>query len=83
MAACKIDKHLGARISMAREENGVQLKKLACAMGVTDRELSAIEQGQMRVSAVVLARAAINLDRTIGWFYEGLPGQLVFEQGSK
>lgn len=83
MTACKIDKHLGARITLAREENGVELDQLALAMGVSNQELSEIEDGRVRVRASILARSAVNLNRSIGWFYDGLPGQAVFDRGSK
>ena len=83
MAACKIDKHLGARITLAREENGLELDHLALAMGVSSQEMSEIEDGLVRVRASILARSAVNLNRSIGWFYDGLPGQAVFDRGSK
>ena len=83
MTACKIDKHLGARIGVAREESGVERLDLAAAMGVSDHDLSAIEFGQVRIRASLLARAAVRLNRPIRWFYEGLPGQAVFDRGSK
>lgn len=83
MTACKIDKHLGARITLAREENGIELVELASAMGVSSRELAEIEDGRIRVRASILARSAVNLNRSIGWFYDGLPGQALFDRGSK
>ena len=68
---------------LAREENGIELDQLASAMGVSSLELSEIEDGLVRVRASILARSAVNLNRSIGWFYDGLPGQAVFDRGSK
>ena len=74
----KIDKHLGMRIAQARSEAGLSLEAAAAAIDLTDPAYAALEQGDQRVSAFVLANLSRLFGRTIGWFYEGLPGQSAF-----
>ncbi|MEL6857732.1 MAG: hypothetical protein AAFO74_05055 [Pseudomonadota bacterium] len=83
MTACRIDKHLGARIATARDEQHVGLADLASALEITDQELLAREQGLVRIRASELARLAFHLDLPIRWFYEGLPGQALFDERTR
>ena len=80
MTACRIDKHLGARIANARTEQQIGLADLAAVLDITDQEFLALEQGLVRIRAGELARLACHLDRSISWFYDGLPGQAVFDR---
>ena len=79
MPASEIDKHLGARIRFARMELGFSAERLA-AMIDDDLDLvKAMEAGELRVSALRLARISRNLDKPLSWFFDGLPGQEVFD----
>ncbi|MEM9570352.1 MAG: helix-turn-helix transcriptional regulator [Pseudomonadota bacterium] len=78
-----IDKHLGMRIAQARSDSGVSLDEVAAALEVSVAEYAALERGEQRVSAFVLANISRLFGRSISWFYEGLPGQSVFKRGAK
>ena len=41
--------------------------------------LIAMETGAVRVTSLLLARAARVLDFPLSWFFDGLPGQEVFD----
>ena len=78
MASNDIDKHLGGRIREAREARGLAVERLAHLMEDAPDVLTAMEAGQMRVSALRLARISRSLGMPLSWFFEGLPGQEVF-----
>jgi len=83
VTACRIDKHLGARIASARTAQQLGLPDLAAMLDITDQEALALEQGRIRIRASELARLAVHLDRSISWFYDGLPGQEVFDRDTR
>lgn len=78
-----IDKHLGMRIAQARSDSGVSPDAVAAALEVSVADYDALERGEQRVSAFVLANVSRLFGRSISWFYEGLPGQAVFNRGAK
>ena len=71
------------RIAQARSEAGLSLEVAAAALDLTEQAFAALEQGDQRVSAVVLANLSRLFGHTIGWFYEGLPGQSAFDSATK
>ena len=79
MPNSEIDKHLGARIRFARMELGLSPERLAEMIEVDPDVVKAMEAGELRVSALRLARISRNLDKPLSWFFDGLPGQEVFE----
>lgn len=74
-----IDKHLGLRISQARQESAVQLAWLAEQIEADTEVLIGFEAGERRIPAIYVARCAKALNKPLKWFFDGLPGQGVFE----
>lgn len=72
----QVDAHLGGRIAAARREAGLDLSDLAKAIDISQAELIRMEQGQVRIRAIHIARLSRQLGKSIGWFYSGLPGQI-------
>jgi len=83
MRTDKVDTHLGKRITVARLAAGLSLSQLAGALEISELELDQIEQGQVRIRALQIARLSRRLGQSIGWFYHGLPGQAAFEPSPK
>ena len=83
MPISEIDRHLGERIANARQAAGVAPEKLAEQIEIDAQALSKLEAGNMRVSALVLARVARALSTPLSWFYSGLPGQQVFDASTE
>lgn len=80
MAACRIDKHLASRIKSLRQETGLSPADMAAEMSLSELDYVAIENGKVRIGALDMARIAQTLRRPVRWFYEGLPGQAVFDR---
>ena len=78
-----IDHHLGERIAEARQQAGMVVSEMAELLDVPISTYQAMEQGEHRISAFVLARLARFYGLPIGWFYQGLPGQSHFDQVPK
>ena len=77
-----IDRHLGQRIAQARRESQAELSWLAAHIETCEETLRAFEQGERRIPALYVARCAKALGKPLKWFFEGLPGQDVFDFGS-
>lgn len=77
-----IDHHLGQRIAQARRESKAELSWLAERIETCEETLRAFERGERRISALYVARCAKALNKPLKWFFEGLPGQDVFDVGS-
>lgn len=77
-----IDQHLGKRIARARRESNLERSWLAERIETSEEALRAFERGERRVSALYVARCAKALNKPLKWFFEGLPGQDVFDVGS-
>ena len=60
-------------------ELGISPERLAEMIEDDPDVVKAMETGDLRVSALRLARISRNLDKPLSWFFEGLPGQEVFE----
>ena len=75
-----IDQHLGARLAEARQSRGLSEAAAASAIKASGDEYAAIERGEVRIRAIFLARLGRLFDQPISWFYQGLPGQAVFEK---
>lgn len=78
-----IDKHLGMRIAQARSDSGISPDAVAAALELSVADYGALERGEQRVSAFVLANLSRLFGRSISWYYEGLPGQSVFNRDAK
>jgi len=83
VSGSKIDRHLGRRILEARSHRDQSLDALAQMIDVDPAVLNAMETGQSRIASLLLARVSRALDFPLGWFFEGLPGQDVFETPSR
>ncbi|MEO1322977.1 MAG: helix-turn-helix transcriptional regulator [Pseudomonadota bacterium] len=76
----KIDQHLAARIAEARKRSGTRVEDAAKALELSTMDYNHLELGNTRVDARSLAILARLYDRPIRWFYDGLPGQSVFDK---
>jgi len=77
-----IDQHLGQRLVEARQSSGVSAAAAAEAIDKSGLEYAAIERGEVRIRAIFLARLGRLFGQPVSWFYQGLPGQAVFEKAS-
>ncbi|MEC7291708.1 MAG: helix-turn-helix transcriptional regulator [Pseudomonadota bacterium] len=75
----EIDRHLGLRIEEARQLRGLSQAELADVIEADVATIAAMETGQVRIASIVLARIARELDLPLSWFFDGLPGQDVFD----
>ena len=78
-----IDEHLGRRIATARQSADMDAAATAAALELSVADYRALERGERRVSALIVARIARLYSLPIGWFYDGLPGQSAFIQVAK
>ncbi|HQR89869.1 MAG: hypothetical protein B7Z44_19450 [Caulobacter sp. 12-67-6] len=67
-----VDRHVGARLRLARQLLHVSQRAVADALGVTFQQMQKYELGSNRISASKLYAAADALGRPVGWFFEGL-----------
>ena len=67
-----VDRHVGARLRLARQMLKLSQRAVADALGVTFQQMQKYELGSNRISASKLYAAADALGRPIGWFFEGL-----------
>ena len=79
----KIDAHLGERMAQARKQAGLSYQAVAEHLEMPVSAYLAIEQGERRVNALLLARISRLFGLPIGWFYQGLPGQDSFARPIK
>jgi transcriptional regulator with XRE-family HTH domain len=68
-----IDRHVGSRIRLRRNELGVSQEKLAESIGLTFQQVQKYERAANRISASKLWDVARALKTTVAYFYEGLP----------
>ena len=71
-----IDRHVGARVRERRIMLGLTQQQLADLIGVTYQQAHKYERGINRVSAGRLYEIAQVLSVPIGYFFEGLDGQV-------
>jgi len=79
VSGSEIDRHLGRKILEARKQRGQSQDSLAKMIDVDPAKLNAVESGDERVASLLLARIARALDLPLSWFFDGLPGQEVFD----
>ena len=70
-----VDRHVGARLRLRRNEVGLSQDQLGKATGLTFQQIQKYERGINRVSASKLYHIAKLLDVVPGYFYEGLAAQ--------
>jgi transcriptional regulator with XRE-family HTH domain len=68
-----IDRHVGARIRLRRQELGMSQEELGRAIDLTFQQVQKYERGINRIGAGRLYRIAGALGVPITWFFEGLP----------
>ena len=77
-----IDKYVGTRVRARRVGMRMSQTKLGEAIGVTFQQVQKYENGTNRVGAGNLFKVAQALGVDVGFFYEGLPEDLV-EKGRR
>jgi transcriptional regulator with XRE-family HTH domain len=70
-----IDVHVGRRIRMRRIECGLSQEKLAASLNLTFQQVQKYEKGTNRVGSSRLQKIADTLQTTVGYFFDGAPGQ--------
>lgn len=75
-----VDRHVGARLRVARLQKKMSQECLARAAGVTFQQMQKYEKGDNRVSASRLWMIAQTLALPVSFFFEGLPEDLTGEQ---
>lgn len=79
LSATEIDRHLGRRILEARTERERDRGDIARIIDSDVATVEAMEAGRVRVASIALARISRALDLPLSWFFDGLPGQDVFD----
>lgn len=75
-----IDRHLACRIARAIDEAGLTPEIAAEKLGLRIEDYLAVEQARVRIGAFMIARVASVTRKPVGWFFEGLPGQQIFDR---
>src|ERR1700733_5244239 len=70
-----VDVHVGKRLRQARLLSGLSQEELGDGIGVSFQAVQKYEQGENRLSASRLFRAAKLLGQTVAYFFEELEGQ--------
>jgi transcriptional regulator with XRE-family HTH domain len=71
-----VDLHVGRRLRQARLLHGISQEELGEGIGVSFQAVQKYEQGENRLSASRLFRAATLLNQTVAFFFEDLePGK--------
>lgn len=78
-----IDNHLGKRIAEARQRAGMIARAVAEELELPLSTYQAMERGERRISALVMAKVSRIYGLPVGWFYQGLPGQSSFDRSVK
>ncbi|MGB9152131.1 MAG: helix-turn-helix transcriptional regulator [Alphaproteobacteria bacterium] len=68
-----IDIHVGKRLILARNMQGMSQGKLGALVGVTFQQMQKYERGINRISASRLARIASFLKLPVSWFFDEQP----------
>lgn len=69
-----IDRHIGARIRMRRNQLGISQSALGEHLGLTFQQVQKYEKGMNRVGGSRMAQIAGHLQVEVGFFYQGAPG---------
>jgi transcriptional regulator with XRE-family HTH domain len=67
-----VDEHVGARVRSRRKALGMSQGTLAEQLGVTFQMIQRYEYGLCRISASTLYAAALTLDVSVAYFFDGL-----------
>src|SRR5258708_517957 len=71
--ASAVDRHVGKRLRMHREQKGISQKRLDEAGGVAMQQIQKYECAVNRISPSRLYRFARLLGVPVAWFFDGLP----------
>jgi len=69
-----VDVHVGRRLRQARLLAGMSQEELGTGIGVSFQAVQKYEQGENRLSASRLFRAAQLLERPVSFFFDEIPG---------
>ena len=75
-ALSPIDRYVGYRLRLRRQEKGFPLSVLARSLRLSPGELKQIEAGQMQLGAVKLKAAMQLLGVDVAYFFRGYPGPI-------
>jgi len=67
----------------AREKRGLQQADIAQIIDADPAVVAGMEEGRLRVASFALARISRSLDLPLSWFFNGLPGQEVFDSNQR
>jgi transcriptional regulator with XRE-family HTH domain len=67
-----IDRHVGGRVRLYRTLAGLSQEQLGTAIGCSYQQLQKYESGTNRISASMLYRVALALQRPIDKFFDGI-----------
>jgi transcriptional regulator with XRE-family HTH domain len=70
-----VDRHVGARLRMRRNQAGLSQEKLGEALGVTFQQVQKYEKGLNRLGASRLQLAARVLGVPVNFFFDGMPAE--------
>lgn len=71
-----VDIHVGRRLRSQRMLKGLSQEKLADSLGITFQQVQKYENGTNRLSASRLFLVSQALDIGLGYFFEGITGQV-------
>lgn len=77
--ACDIDLQLGKRLRRRRQMVGLTQQDLGAAIGLSCQQIQKYEYGSDRMSAACLWRLSAALETSVGYFYDGLNGEMARE----
>lgn len=66
-----IDRHIGARLRIARQTADLTLVEMAKHAGLSSQQIQKYETGDSRITAARLYQFATVLGRPVEWFFEG------------
>ncbi|WP_426575553.1 helix-turn-helix domain-containing protein (plasmid) [Xenorhabdus stockiae] len=66
----EIEKSIGLRIQMRRRSLALSSTQLAKLIGISQQQLSRIENAECKISAYRLFQIAVILDTPINWFFQ-------------
>ena len=69
--------YIGMRLRLRRSHLAITVVELAAHLGLSPKELAAIELGEIAPDAVFIVRCAQELEVPISWFYDGLEPSLL------
>jgi len=70
-----VDVHVGKRLRQARLLSGLSQEELGDGIGVSFQAVQKYEQGENRLSASRLFRAARLLDQSVSFFFDAIDGE--------